>query len=90
MPSREGPKQACAAGHHWHALRRRKILITGKCTTTFKHKTAGLRRVLPGRVDRYSCIAGRCVYQVMSAETMVTKTKTALKQETYNLSDLKH
>jgi hypothetical protein len=27
-------------------------------------------------------------YQVMSAQTKVTKT--ALKQETYNLSDLKH
>jgi hypothetical protein len=25
-----------------------------------------------------------------SAKTKVTKTKTALKQETYNLSDLKH
>jgi hypothetical protein len=26
----------------------------------------------------------------MSANTKVTKMKTALKQETYNLSDLKH
>jgi hypothetical protein len=26
----------------------------------------------------------------MSAKTKVTKTKTALKQEAYNLSDLKH
>ncbi len=26
----------------------------------------------------------------MSAKTKVTKTKTALKHETYNLSDLKH
>ncbi len=26
----------------------------------------------------------------MSAKPKVTKTKTALKQETYNLSDLKH
>ena len=26
----------------------------------------------------------------MSAKTKVAKTKTALKQETYNLSDLKH
>jgi hypothetical protein len=26
----------------------------------------------------------------MSANTKVTKTKTTLKQETYNLSDLKH
>ena len=26
----------------------------------------------------------------MSANSKVTKTKTALKQETYNLSDLKH
>ena len=43
------------------------------------------------RVDRYRCIEGRCLYQIMSAKTKVTKTKTALKrQETYNLSDLKH
>ena len=44
------------------------------------------------RVDRYRCIEGRCLHQVMSesAKTKVTKTKTALKQETYNLSDLKH
>jgi hypothetical protein len=42
------------------------------------------------RVDRYRCIEGRCLYQLMSAKTKATKTKTALKQETYNLSDLKH
>ena len=45
------------------------------------------------RVDRYRCIEGpsRCLHQmIMSAKTKVTKTKTALKQETYNRSDLKH
>ncbi len=42
------------------------------------------------RVDRYRCIEGRCLHQAMSEKTKVTKTKTALKQETYNLSDLKH
>jgi hypothetical protein len=42
------------------------------------------------RVDWYRCIEGRCLHQTMSAKTKVTKTKTALKQETYNLSDLKH
>jgi hypothetical protein len=43
------------------------------------------------RVDRYQCrIEGHCLHQIMSAKTKVTKTKTALKQETYNLSDLKH
>ncbi len=42
------------------------------------------------RVDRYRCIEGRCLHQIMFAKTKVTKTKTALKQETYNLSDLKH
>jgi hypothetical protein len=42
------------------------------------------------RVDRYRCIEGRCLHQVVSSKTKVTKTKTALKQETYNLSDLKH
>ena len=48
------------------------------------------------RVDRYTgrCIEGRCLHQIMpvSAKTKktlkVTKTKTALKQKTYNLSDL--
>ena len=46
------------------------------------------------REDRYRCIEdkGHCLHQIimMSAKTKVTKTKTALKQETYNLSDLKH
>jgi hypothetical protein len=35
------------------------------------------------RVDRYRCIEGRHLHLVMSAKTKVTKTKTALKQETY-------
>ena len=42
------------------------------------------------RVDRYRCIAGRYLYQIVFAKNKVTKTKTALEQETYNLSDLKH
>ena len=44
------------------------------------------------RVDRCRCIEGRCLHQIMSAKTnlKVTKTKTALKQITYNLSNLKH
>jgi hypothetical protein len=42
------------------------------------------------RVDRHRCIEGRCLYQIMSARTKVTKTKTELKQATYNPSDLKH
>ena len=69
------------------ADRKRKILITHKCTMTFKK----LREKGESfRVDRYRCIEGRCLYQITSAKTKVTKTKTALKQETYNLSDLKH
>ena len=44
--------------------------------------------------SRYRYIEGRqhcsCLYRVVSAKTKVTKTKTALRQETYNLSDLKH
>jgi hypothetical protein len=40
------------------------------------------------RVDRYRFIEGRCLNQIMSAKTKVTKTKTAIKQEPYNLSDL--
>ncbi len=42
------------------------------------------------RVDRYRCIEGRCLHQIMSGKIKVAKTKTALKQETHNLSDLKH
>ena len=62
-------------------------MITGKCTMAlrkWREKGESLR------VDRYRGIEGRCLHQVMSAKTKVTKTKTALKQETYNLSDLKH
>ncbi len=71
------------------ADRKRKILITDKCTMTFKKWR---EKGESFRVDRYRRIEGRCllVYQIMSAKTKVTKTKTALKQETYNLSDLKH
>ncbi len=61
--------------------------MTDKCTTTFKKwRDKGDSF----RVDQYRCIEGRCLYQIMSAKSKVTKTKTALKQETYNLSDLKH
>jgi hypothetical protein len=75
------------------ADRRRRILITDECTTTFQQsdtqwrdKGGSFRR----RVDRHTCIADRCLYQIMSAKTKVTKTKTALRQETYTLSGLKH
>jgi hypothetical protein len=86
------------------ADRKRTILITNKCTMTLKKWR---EKGESFRVDRYSlrCIEGRSLYQIMSAKTKVTKTKTAknqgyenektalnsrLKQETYNLSDLKH
>ena len=71
------------------ADRKRKILITDKCTMAFKK---WLEKDESLRVDWYRCIQveGRCLHQIMSAKTKVTKTKTALKQETYNLSDLKH
>jgi hypothetical protein len=64
--------------------RKRKILITDKCTMAFKKWR---EKGESFRVDRY--IEGRCLHQIMSAKTKVTKTKTALKQETYNLNDLK-
>ncbi len=69
---------------------KRKILITDKCTIMMAFKKwRGKGESF--RVDRYRrCIEGRCLHQIMSAKTKVTKTKTALKQETYNLSDLKH
>ncbi len=70
---------------------KRKILITEKCTMAFKKWR---EKGESFRVDRYRCIQveGRCLHQVMSAKTKVTKTKTALKKETCNLpvSDLKH
>ena len=69
------------------ADRKRKILITDKCTMALKKWR---EKGESFRVDRYRCIEGRCLHQIMSAKTKVTKTKTALKQETYNLSDLKH
>jgi hypothetical protein len=69
------------------ADRKRMILITDKCTMAFKKWR---EKGESFRVDRYRCIEGRCLHQIMSAKTKVTKTKTALKQETYNLSDLKH
>ena len=45
------------------------------------------------RVDRYRCIEGRCLTGAVYIKSCpqkpsLTKTKTALKQETYNLSDL--
>jgi hypothetical protein len=76
-----------------------KILITGKCTMTFKKwrdKGGESPGEPPGRSVQVHC-TGRsplsltvCLYQITTTNTIVTKTKTALKQETYNLSDLKH
>ncbi len=68
------------------ADRKRRILITGKLTMAFKKWG---ERGESFRVDRYRSTALK-VHHIMSAKTKVTKTKTALKQETYNLSDLKH
>ena len=65
----------------------RSWLVTEKCTMTFKKWR---EKGESFRVDRYRCIEGRCLYQIMSAKTKDTKTKTALKQETYNLSGRKH
>jgi hypothetical protein len=71
------------------ADRKRKILITDKCTIMMAFKK-WREKGESFRVDRYRCIEGRCLYQIMSAKIKVTKMKTALKQETYNLSDLEH
>ena len=58
------------------ADRKRKILITDKCTMAFKKwREKGDSESF--RVDRYRCIEGRCLHQIMSAKTKVTKTKTA-------------
>jgi hypothetical protein len=65
------------------------IRVTDKCTMTLKKWR---EKGESFRVDRHRCIEGLWLSQVMSAKTKVMKTKTALKQETYNLnvSDLKH
>jgi hypothetical protein len=62
-------------------------LITSKCTTTVKE---WLDKCESFRIHRYMFIAGRCLYQIMSEKIKVAKTKTAVKQKTYILSDLKH
>ncbi len=74
--------------------KRKTLMITDKCTTTFKKWR---EKGESFRVDRCRCIEGRCLHQIMSAKTKVTKTKTSLKQPAtvrkrtlLNLSDLKH
>ena len=79
--------QAPAAIQILDADRKRTILITDKCMKFF---TAWRDKGESFRVDRYQRIAGRCLNQVMSEKTKVQKTKTAIKQELYSLSDLKH
>jgi hypothetical protein len=56
------------------ADRKRKILVTDKCTMALKKWC---------RVDRYRCIEGRCLHQirVMSAKTMVTISNELLKTD---------
>ena len=54
-----------------------KILITNKCTMTrtlkkWREKGESLR------VDRYRCIEGRCLHQIMSAKTKVKKRTSAI------------
>ena len=91
--NRSGPrilrkaKRAKRAVRISDADRRRKIVITDKCAMTF---AKWRERGESFRVDRYTRIAGRCLWQVMSSKTKVTKTKAARREETYNLSDLKH
>ncbi len=60
------------------ADRKRKILITDKCTMAFKKWR---EKGESFRIDRYRCIESRCLHpiQIMSAKNKVTKTKTALK-----------
>ena len=72
------------------ADRKRKILITGKCTMTLKKWRDKGKSF---RVDRYRChwqrIAGRCLYQIMSANTKVRKRRPRSSRKRH-LSDLKH
>ena len=52
------------------ADRKRKILITDKCTMAFK-KWREKGESESFRVDRCRCIEGRCLHQIMSAKTKV-------------------
>ena len=52
--------------------------------TEWRDKTESVRE------GWYKCSAGRCLNLVMSERINITKTKTGIKQEPYNLSDLKH
>ena len=82
--------QAPAAIQILDADRKRAILITDKCTKSF---AAWRDKGESFRVDRYQQIAGRCLNLVMSEKSQKTKVKrkkTAIKQEPYGLSDLKH
>ena len=79
--------QAPAAIQILDADRKRTILITDKCTKSF---AAWRDKGESFRVDRYQQIAGRCLNLVMSEKTKVKRKKTAIKQEPYGLSDLKH
>ena len=79
--------QAPAAIQILDADRKRTILITDKCTKSF---AAWRDKGESFRVDRYQQIAGRCLNLVMSEKTKVKRKKTAIKQERYGLSDLKH
>ena len=67
------------------------ILNTDKYTMTLRKRRD---KGAPFRKDGHRFIASRsrCLYQGMPANTKVTvtKTKNALKQESYNRSDLKH
>ena len=79
--------QAPAATQILDADRKRTILITDKCTKSF---AAWRDKGESFRVDRYQQIAGRCLNLLMSEKTKVKRKKTAIKQEPYGLSDLKH
>jgi hypothetical protein len=80
---------------------KRKILITlpvaDKCSMTSRPQEMPhwREKCESFQVDRCRCIEGRCLHQIrvtgmpVSAKSKVTKTKTVLKQITYNLSDLK-
>jgi hypothetical protein len=68
---------------------RGKILITDKCTMTFKKWRDKGESF---RVDRCRCIAGCCLYQIISAKPKAVKRRPrASRKLAGNLqSDLKH
>jgi hypothetical protein len=76
------------------ADRKRNILITGKCTMALKSSKKWREKGESFRVDRYRPGALKVAVYIKSCpqnpRLRKRRPRSTLKQETYNLSDLKH